>query len=244
MEHSFWFATLLNKLVGNAVTALLVKLGLPPADPAHPIPNYVAGEVLIILIIIAGVLVLRSRLSVVKPGKFQLVMEMVLEFTRNMVDDMIGPSGRQYVALIGTLGVFVVLCNLMGLIPGLESPTAHGAVTLGCAVVVFIHYNIQGIRHHGFIGYLRHLCGPMMAIAVLMFPLEIFSGLFRMLSLSVRLWANMMVGGLLEGIFTSLIPFVVPTLFMALHIFESLLQAYIFMILPAVYISLAVTEEH
>lgn len=244
MEHSFWFATLLNKLVGNVVTALLVKLGLPPADPAHPIPNYVAGEVLIILIIIAGVLVLRSRLSVVKPGKFQLVMEMVLEFTRNMVDDMIGPSGRQYVALIGTLGVFIVLCNLMGLIPGLESPTAHGAVTLGCAVVVFIHYNIQGIRHHGFIGYLRHLCGPMMAIAVLMFPLEIFSGLFRMLSLSVRLWANMMVGGLLEGIFTSLIPFVVPALFMALHIFESLLQAYIFMILPAVYISLAVTEEH
>ncbi|MGH9327057.1 MAG: F0F1 ATP synthase subunit A [Terriglobia bacterium] len=244
MDHSFWFATLLNKLLGSGVTAMLGKFGLPPANAKHPIPSYVAGEILIILIIIVGALILRLRLSIEKPGKFQITMEMVLEFTRNMVDDMIGPSGRQYVGLIGTLGVFIVLCNLMGLIPGLDSPTAHGAVTLGCAVVVFVDYNYQGFRHHGLVGYLRHLCGPMMAIALLMFPLEIFSGLFRMLSLSVRLWANMMVGGLLEGIFISLIPFVVPALFMALHVFESLLQAYIFMILPAVYISLAIHEEH
>ena len=84
----------------------------------------------------------------------------------------------------------------------------------------------------------------MMAIAVLMFPIEVFSNAFRLLSLSVRLWANMLVGDLLEGIFTGLIPIVVPALFMALHIFVSLLQAYVFMILPAVYISMAVEEEH
>lgn len=244
MEHSFWFASFLNHWLGGAITALLVKIHVPPADAHQPIPNYLAGEILIALIIVAGALFLRARLSVKAPGKFQLLMEWVLEFTRKMADEIIGSSGRQYVGLIGTLGILIVLCNLMGLIPGIESPTAHGAVTLGCALVVFIHYNWRGVRAHGLIGYLRHLSGPMLAIAVLMFPLEIFSGLFRMLSLSVRLWANMMVGGLLEGIFVSLIPLVVPALFMALHVFESLLQAYIFMILPAVYISLAVNEEH
>jgi len=130
------------------------------------------------------------------------------------------------------------------LIPTLDSPTAHGAVPLGCAVVVFAHYNYQGIRHHGLLGYLKHLCGPMLAIAILMFPVEVFSNVLRLLSLSVRLWANMLVGGMLENIFTSLIPIALPAIFMALHAFESLLQAYIFMILPLLYISLATAEEH
>jgi F-type H+-transporting ATPase subunit a len=88
------------------------------------------------------------------------------------------------------------------------------------------------------------LAGPMVAIAVLMFPVEVFSNLLRMLSLTVRLYANMRAGVLVEGIFTGLVPFAVPAIFMALHIFESLLQAYIFMILPALYIALAVQEEH
>ncbi|MGH9402009.1 MAG: F0F1 ATP synthase subunit A, partial [Terriglobia bacterium] len=149
-----------------------------------------------------------------------------------------------YVALVGTLGLFIILCNLMGLIPTLESPTAHGPVPLGCAVLVFLHYNYQGIRHHGLLGYLKHLCGPMMAIAILMFPVEVFSNVLRLLSLSVRLWANMLVGGMLESIFTKLVPIALPAVFMALHAFESLLQAYIFMILPLLYISLAVAEEH
>jgi F-type H+-transporting ATPase subunit a len=161
-----------------------------------------------------------------------------------MSEDMLGSQGKQYVALIGTLGLFIILCNLMGLIPTLESPTAHGPVTLGCAVVVFLHYNFQGIRHHGLLGYVKHLCGPMMAIAILMFPVEVFSNVLRLLSLSVRLWANMLVGGMLESIFTKLVPIALPAVFMALHAFESLLQAYIFMILPLLYISLAVAEEH
>ncbi|MGH9436431.1 MAG: F0F1 ATP synthase subunit A [Terriglobia bacterium] len=244
MEHSFWFATLLNKLFGGAVTALLLKLHLPPADRIHPIPGYVAEEVLIGLIMIAGALVLRSMLSVEAPGKFQMTMELVLEFTRNMADEVVGEGGRTYVALVGTLGIFIALCNLMGLIPSLDSPTAHGAVPLGCAVVVFLHYNYQGVRRLGPLGYLKHLCGPMMAIAVLMLPVEIFSNVLRLLSLSVRLWANMLVGGMLETIFTKLIPIALPAVFMALHAFESLLQAYIFMILPLLYISLATAEEH
>lgn len=238
-----YFAALLNKLFGGIVASAMLKIGLTP-DTAHPIPTYVAGEVLVILILVVGALVLRSRLSVERPGKFQMAMEVVAEFSRTMSEDLLGPQGRQYVALVGTLGLFIILCNLMGLIPTVESPTAHGPVPLGCAVLVFLHYNYQGMRHHGVLGYLKHLCGPMMAIAILMFPVEVFSNVLRLLSLSVRLWANMLVGGMLESIFTKLIPIALPAVFMALHAFESLLQAYIFMILPLLYISLAVAEEH
>jgi F-type H+-transporting ATPase subunit a len=134
-------------------------------------------------------------------------------------------------------------------------------VTLGCAVVVFLYYNFQGLRQHGVIGYLKHLWGPMLLVGFLMFPIEVVSGLGRLLSLSVRLYANMMVGDLLETVFGALVPaaflaafhshlisltitILAPPLFMALHVFVSLLQAYIFMLLPAVYIGMAVSEEH
>ena len=244
MEHQIWFTVLLNKLFGGAITALLAKLGYLPADPLNPIPDYVAMEILVILIILVGAALLRLRLSVENPGKFQQAMEVVLEFIRSMNEEIIGHEGRAYVAMIGTLGIFVALCNLLGLIPTLETPTASIQVTLGCAVAAFLYYNFHGLRHHGIIGYLKHLSGPMLAIAVLMFPIEIISNFGRLLSLSVRLFANMLVGEKLELVFTQLVPILVPAVFGALHVFVSLLQAYIFMLLPAIYISMAVSEEH
>lgn len=246
MEHQLWFTALLNKVLGGAVSALLTPLGpaFTPADPGNPIPNYIAMEALAILIILAAAIYLRRKLSVENPGGFQHVMEVVVEFTRNMNEEIIGHDGRRYITMIGTLGIFIALCNLLGLIPTLETPTAHIQVTLGCAVAAFIYYNFHGFRQHGIIGYLKHLCGPMLAIAVLMFPIEVISNLGRLLSLSVRLFANMLVGNILEQIFTDLVPIAVPAVFMALHIFVSLLQAYIFMLLPAIYIAMAVSEEH
>jgi len=242
-EHELWLTALLNKLIGGPLALLLIKLGFHP-DTGHPIPNQIAMELLVIALILIGALILRPRLSVENPGKFQQMMEVVVEFTENMTDEMIGPGGRRYVTLIGTLGIFVALCNLLGLIPTLGTATASIDVTLGCALVCFLYYNYHGFRQHGIVGYLKHLCGPMMAIAVLMFPIEVFSNAFRLLSLSVRLYANMMVGDLLEKVFGGLVPIVVPVAFACLHIFVSLLQAYIFMLLPAVYIGMAVSEEH
>jgi F-type H+-transporting ATPase subunit a len=244
MEHEIWFTALLNKLLGGAVSLCLARIGLPPADPVHPIPNYVSMEILVLVLILVGVLLLRRRLSVDSPGRFQHAAEVVVEFTQGMVDEIIGPGGRRYVSMLGTLGIFVLLCNLLGLFPTLQTPTAHYEVTLGCAVAAFLYYNFQGFRHHGVVGYLKHLCGPMMAIAVLMFPIEVFSNFFRLLSLTVRLWANMLVGNILESIFTGLVPIAIPALFMGLHVFVSFMQAYIFMLLPAVYLSFAVSEEH
>jgi len=244
MEQQLWFTAILNNLLGGVITPLLVKIGEAPSDPAHPIPNYVAMEVLVVLLIVVGVVFLRLRLSVENPGKFQQVMEVVVQFTRDMAEEIIGHGSNRYVAMLVTLGIFVLLCNLLGLIPTLQTPTSHIQVTLGCAVAAFLYYNFQGLRRHGVIGYLKHLWGPMLLIGILMFPIEIVGNLGRLLSLSVRLYANMMVGDLLEQVFGALAPILVPAVFMALHIFVSVLQAYIFMLLPAVYIGLAVSEEH
>jgi F-type H+-transporting ATPase subunit a len=244
MEHQLWFTAILNKLLGGVVTPLLVKIGQAPSDPARPIPNYIAMEVFVILLMTVGVAVLRRSLSVQNPGKFQQVMEVVVQFIQGTSEEIIGHGSSRYVAMLGTLGLFVALCNLLGLIPTLQTPTAHIQVTLGCAVAAFLYYNFQGVRQHGVIGYLKHLCGPVLAIAIFMFPIEVVGNLGRLLSLSVRLYANMMVGDLLEMVFGGLVPVLVPAVFMALHAFVSLLQAYIFMLLPAVYISMAVSEEH
>lgn len=242
-EHPLWFTVLLNKLIGGPVAAIMARVGLHP-NGSEPIPNYIAMQILVFLLLVAGALLLRRRLSVENPGTFQQMMEVFVEFVENMADDVIGHGSRRYVVLIGTLGLFVALCNLIGIFPTFGTATATIYVTLGCAVVCFLYYNYHGFRQHGFLGYLRHLSGPMWAIAILMFPVELISNTLRMLSLSVRLWANMLVGNLIEGVFTSLVPLLIPAVFMGLHVFVSLLQAYVFMILPAVYISLAVSEEH
>jgi F-type H+-transporting ATPase subunit a len=244
MEHELWFTALLNKFLAGVVAVLLTKLGLPPADPAHPIPNYIAMEILVIVLMIGCALWLRRRLSVENPGKFQQAMEVLVEFTQNLTDETIGEGGRRYVAMIGTLGLFVVLCNLWGLVPTFETPTAEKSVPAGCAVAAFCYYNWHGIRELGLLGYLRHLCGPIWYVGIIMFPIEVFSNLFRMVSLTARLWANMLAGDLLEQVFSGLIPIAVPVIFAALHILVSVLQAYVFMLLPAIYISMAVSEEH
>lgn len=274
MAHELWFTALLNKVLAVPVSALLVEISrlngmawVRPADLAHPIPNYVAMELMVVLLILAVALFMRRRFSLEHPGTMQHIMELTVEFTQNLTDDIIGHGGRRYVTMIGTLGVFIVLCNLWGLAPTLSTPTGRVEVTLGCAVAAFLHYNYHGIREQGALGYIRHLCGPMLAMAILMLPIEIISNLGRLLSLSVRLQANMLVGSQLETVFASTLPaaleglqggilhligtglgpvisVAVPPLFMGLHVFESFLQAYVFMLLPAVYISLAVTKEH
>lgn len=254
MEHQIWFTAVLNKLLAWLVTPVLTALRVPPADAAHPIPDFLAMQVLVILTLVAVALILRARLSVENPGKLQHVAEEILMFANSTAEEIIGHGGGRYVAMLGTLFVFVAMCNLLSLIPTLGvpdaalkievSPTGLIQATLGCAVAAFLYYNYHGLREHGVIGYLKHLCGPMMAIAIIMFPIEVIGNLGRLLSLSVRLYANMLVGGVLERVFGAMIPIGVPVVFMALHLFVSLLQAYIFMLLPAIYLSMAVAKEH
>jgi F-type H+-transporting ATPase subunit a len=244
MGHDLLFTVLLNKLLAGVVTPALTAVGAAPTDPVHPIHNYTAMEILVFLVIIIGSFILRAGLSVETPGRFQQMMEVVVEFVQNMASEIIGHGSDRFVPLIGTLGLFILISNIFGLFPGLETPTGYIPVTLGAAVAVFLYYNYQGIAHHGPLGYLKTFWGPIWWVGFLLFPVEVVSNLFRLLSLSVRLYANMFVGKLLEQVFGAFVPVAVPSVMMGLHLFVSFIQAYIFMLLPAVYISLSVAEEH
>ncbi len=254
MHNELWFTALLNKLLGGIVSPLLAAIGAAPHNPAHPIPDYIAMEIFVVLLIVAGVLILRRQLSVENPGKFQHLMEVAVEFVRDLAHEIIGHDSRRYVAMLGTLGIFILLGNLLGLIPTFAAydpvykielgPTGFKSIPLGCAIAAFIYYNYQGVRHHGLLGYVKALSGPLWWLSWLIFPVEVISNAFRLLSLTTRLWANMFVGGLLEHVFGSLVAIFVPALVMGLHVFVSFIQAYIFVLLPAVYLSMAVAEEH
>src|SRR5207244_5746952 len=135
--------------------------------------------------------------------------------------------------------------NLIGVIPGFESPTMSSvSVPAGLAFAVFLYYNIAGLISLGPLKYLAHFAGPVPLIAPLMIPIEIVSHLARPLSLTTRLWANMFAGEQVTMVFLKLTFFLVPAVFLGLHVFVSFLQAYIFLLLSMMYVAGAVAHEH
>ena len=243
-EHELWFTVLLNKLFAGPAAALLATLGIHVEDAAHPIPNRIAMQVLVALIIMALFLFLRTRLSMDHPGRIQHVFEVFYEFVKGQAEEIIGHHGHQFAPMVMTIGVFILFSNLLGLVPTFESPTQNIQVTLGCAMVAFLYYHYSGMRHQGILKYIKHFGGPVVFLAPVMFVIEIFSHLGRPLSLSVRLYANMFAGKLITLIFFGLVPVGLPMIFMGLHTFVAFLQAYIFMLLTMVYLQGAVAEEH
>ena len=244
MPEQLWFTAILNKLFGGVVLSLLTVLGIHPEYPQAPIPNYVAMQVLVAILLLLLFLLVRSRLSVEKPGGLQHVMEGLHGFIKGQTEEIVGHHSEGYVSFLTTLFVFILICNLAGVVPGLESPTATPSVPLGCAVAAFLYYNLQGIKKQGAWSYAKHFAGPLPILAPLMVPIEFISHCARMLSLTVRLFANMFAGDMVTLVFFSLVPIGVPVAFLGLHIGVSLLQAYIFFLLTAVYIQGAVAEEH
>ncbi len=243
MPEQLWFTQLLNHYFGAMTTGLLRSLGIQPAHPAAPINNIVSMEVLAVLVLIVLFFVVRSRLSVEKPGTLQQTVEMAEEFIGGQAREIIGHDFQRHVPYILALAMFILLCNLLGLIPGFESPTTNPAVPLGCAVTTFIYYHFYGIRHHG-AHYIKQFLGPVWWMAPLFFLIEIISHLARILSLTVRLYANMFAGDMVTMAFFSLVPVLVPVAFLGLHLFVALVQTFIFAILTTVYVGMAVSEEH
>ena len=139
----------------------------------------------------------------------------------------------------GTIFIFILFLNLIGIIPGFESPTMTPAVPLAFAVAVFLYYNWMGLREHGVGKYLAHFAGPVWWLAPLMIPIEIISHFARPLSLTVRLFANMFAGERVVLTFLSLTYLVLPAVFMGLHVFVAFLQAFIFMLLAMIYVGTA-----
>jgi F-type H+-transporting ATPase subunit a len=243
MPEQLWVTEILNRLFAGPVTALLLALHIKPKYSTAPIPNSFAMELLVFSFLLVLFLLVRSRLSVDRPGSLQHVFEGVEGFIQSQSDEIIGHHSEGYTAFLATLCFFILFCNLIGVIPSFESPTAVPIVPLGCAICAFVYYHTQGFKHAG-IRYLKQFAGPVPALSPLMIPIELISHLARVLSLTIRLTANMLAGDLVTLVFFSLIPIGIPILFLGLHIGVSLLQTYIFVLLTTVYLQGAVSEEH
>ncbi len=243
MPEQLWFTSILNRLFAGPVTGLLQALHVNPAYPQAPITNAVAMQFLVFLFLVLMFVLVRASLSVDNPSGLQHVFESAHGFVEGQSQEIIGHHSAHYTPFLMTLTFFILISNLLGLVPGFDSPTAVPVVPLGCAICAFVYYQSQGFRQHG-IAYLKHFMGPMWWLAIIMVPIEIISHLARMLSLTVRLYANMFAGDMVTWVFFSLVPIGVPIIFLGLHLGVSLLQTYIFILLTMVYLSGAVAEEH
>ena len=274
-EHISQLTHWVNHLFAPLALRLLHTLHIQPADFERPIPEYVVMSFLVLVIGAVLALLVRSRLSVERPGALQQSAELLLTNPlgfgiKDLLEENTGHFADKFIAFTGSVSIFILLANLLSIFPVFTSPTGNAVVPLACAILTFLYFNWQGIRHHGVGGYLLTFAGSPKhfgdwLLAILLFPVEIISTSARLLSLTVRLWANIFASDLIYmiflgllvgpvqwawaksavlGIFLAIFPVVIPIAFIGLHIFVSIIQAYIFTVLPSIYIGGAIAEEH
>lgn len=229
MEHGFsWVATVpgLHFMAPHTSSAVLVVAGLlawawianrklaAATDPAVPDETLTARNTL----------------------------EIYVEWFIGFIEGILGPKGRKYVSVYGTFFLFILVANLLGLVPGFSPPTSDFNVSFALGVTSFVLYNYYGFREHG-TGYLKHFLGPIWWLVPLMLPLELIDNLVRPVSLGLRLFGNMTGDHLVLAIFTDLTKLIVPLVFYALGAFVCLVQAFVFTILSIIYLSLAVAHH-
>ena len=241
-KTELWITKLFNDYLAGVGNALRHVVGIAP-EP-RPWEDFIAMQILVVVILMVVFAILKPRLSLDRPGKLQHIFEVLYGFLHDQAEEQVGHDGHHYLPFFGTIFFFILFCNLIGVIPGFESPTMIPSVPAGCALAAFCYYNIVGVQANGVLKYLAHFVGPMPALAILMIPIEIVSHLARPLSLTIRLFANMYAGEQVTLVFLKLTILLVPAIFMALHIFVSFLQAYIFMLLTMMYVAGAVAHEH
>jgi len=243
MPEQLAFTHFLNHYFGGLAASLLHLVGIQPAHPSAPITNPVAMEILVVLLLLLFFVAVRAKMSVDKPGGLQHLVEAAEEFVAEQAHGVMGHGYERYIPYAITILYFILLGNLLGLVPGFESPTANPAVPLGCALLTFVYYHYHGLRVHRH-KYVKQFIGPVWALAPLMLLIEVVSHFARILSLTVRLYANMFAGDMVTLAFFSLVPVLVPVVFLGLHLFVSLVQTFIFVMLTLVYLGMAVSEEH
>ena len=276
-EQASWLARFVNHYLGPVALSLLSALHIEPSNPELPIPEHVVMALVVVLVGTVLALILRPRLSAEKPGAMQQIAELLLTNPlgfgiKDLLEENVHHGASQFIPFVGSISVFVLLSNLMGAFPSsfLKAPTGNVTVPLACASLTFLYFNWQGIRRLGLGHYLLTFAGSpkdlgAWVLAVLLFPVEIVSTTARVLSLTVRLWANMFASDLIYQIFLGLLvggasfgwskspilgiilgifPATIPVIFIGLHIFVSVIQAYVFTVLPSVYLGLATSEEH
>lgn len=262
---------LVNHYLGPLALAILKFLHIQPENPDVPIPQHVVMGALVLILATVLALILRSRLSVEKPGPMQQVAEMLITNPmrlgiRDILDESAGKHARSYIYAIGTISLFILFSNLFSLFPMFTAPTGNVTVPLACASIVFLYFNWQGIRHHGALKYVGHFtAGTKWWIAWLIMPVEIISTLARVLSLTVRLYANIFSSDMIYALFLGLLsdatfsvwgkspakgiviavfPALIPLIFIALHVLVAFVQTILFTVLPASYLGMATAEDH
>jgi F-type H+-transporting ATPase subunit a len=274
-EHVTGLTEFVNHYLGRFALALLSALHIRPENPDMPIAEHVVMGVVVLIIGTLLALLLRSRLSVEKPGAAQQVAELLLTNPlgfgiKDLLEENVHHGALKLIPFVGSISVFVLLSNLLSVIPVFAAPTADKSVPLACAILTFLYFNWQGVRHHGVGHYLLTFAGSPRQLgdwllAILLFPVELVSTSARILSLTVRLWANIVASDLLYTIFLGLfsmatvaawskspvfgvviavLPATIPIAFIGLHIFVAIIQAYIFTVLPSVYLGMATADEH
>ncbi len=243
MPTQLFFTAFLNQHFGAFTVQFLHALHVQPAYPEAPITNAFAMQLLVAIVLVLFFAIVRASLSVESPGSVQHLAELTHEFIADQSESIIGHGYERFLPYLVTLFLFLLLCNLLGLVPGFEAPTANPVVPLGLALVTFLYYHYHGIRVNK-AGYVKQFLGPVWWISPLMLIVEIVSHFARILSLTVRLYANMYAGELLTLVFFSLIPIGLPLVFMGLHFGVAIIQAYVFMLLAIIYLSLATATEH
>ncbi len=242
-DHEVWLTQLFNDHLAGFGNWLLSLVRFHAEHPARPWTNFITMQILVAVIIVVLFAVLRPRLSMDRPGKTQQIFEAVYNFLRSEARDSIGHDGPKFLPFLGTIFIFILFSNLIGIIPGFESPTMNPSVPAGCALLVFVYYNFMGFKQQRIFKYMAHFAGPMPILAPLMIPIELISHLARPLSLTIRLFANMLAGEKVTDVFLGLTYLIAPAVFMGLHVFVSFLQAYIFVLLTMIYLSETVPHE-
>jgi F-type H+-transporting ATPase subunit a len=215
---------------------------LEPFHVSEAGANAIAYTWLIIaLLLILSILATKGLKAV--PGGLQNFMEVIVGGIENMVVETMGEHGRPFFPLIATLALFILVSNLMGLIPGFYPPTANINTTAACAVIVFVATHVVGIKEHGF-KYIKHFMGPIIWLAPMMFFIEVIGHVSRVISLTLRLFGNMNGHELVLMIFFGLAPFLVPLPMMLMGVLVSFIQAFVFMLLAMIYISGSMEEAH
>jgi F-type H+-transporting ATPase subunit a len=233
----------LNKHFGNLATQVLHAVHVQPYNAQAPITETFAMEILVLGLLFIFFLLVRLSLNVENPGPIQQIAEMLHGFVSDQADSIIGHGAQRFVMFTTCVLMFVLLSNLLGMVPGLLAPTSVATVPLGIALLCFFYYHFHGVRENGF-GYFKQFVGPIWWISWMMLPIELISHFARILSLTVRLYANMFAGEMVTLVFFSLIPIGIPIVFMGLHLGVALIQAYIFMLLTMIYVSQAVAHDH
>jgi F-type H+-transporting ATPase subunit a len=209
----------------------------------HGIPEHVTYAWLAMAIIIGLSLAARFSLKKTAPSGVQNLLEVIVGGLNDFIEDIMGPEGRHYLTLIGTLFLFILVCNLQGLVPGFDSPTANINTTLALALVAFSATHYIGLKRHG-IGYIKHFMGPMWGLAPLMLPIELISHFARVMSLTFRLFGNMVAKHKLLLVLALLAPYIAPVPILGLGLLVAFVQALVFTLLTMLYLSGSIEEAH